>query len=443
MFYMVAAVPVIALAILLGGVGGGEYARMILMLLVLLWASLCLGMLASTWTTDAKRASGWAFGLVALMGSLFPLLAGLVGAWDGLAEWIQRQGMERSDAVRHLSALSPATAWFSGFESQYRTHPMDFWKGVIFTGMTGSAGLVWASMRLPRLWQDKGVEGVRRGLLGWIERKIWPDAEARNGRRTRLLERSPLVWLLGRHWMRPVTIWLFLGLEAVAFVWVGLRVVSDWFDGATYMTVSILTHLVLKMWIASEAPRQFLEDRRSGGIELLMSTPMTVTEILDGQMKAMRWLFQGPVLVVLAVDCVFMWADSFSGEGSGAEWLLVMFSRMILLVLDGLAMVWLGMEDGMRSTGNRASRSILLKVLVLPWVIVIAVMTVFAASSLNRLGGPDGGIGFGGGVILWLMLGVGNAMGWMSLARSRLLAGFREYGTTRPGEGKRKTESTS
>lgn len=97
----------------------------------------------------------------------------------------------------------------------------------------------------------------------------------------------------------------------------------------------------------------------------------------------------------------------------------------------------------MRSTGNRASRSILLKVLVLPWVIVIAVMTVFAASSLNRLGGPDGGIGFGGGVILWLMLGVGNAMGWMSLARSRLLAGFREYGTTRPGEGKRKTESTS
>jgi hypothetical protein len=174
-----------------------------------------------------------------------------------------------------------------------------------------------------------------------------------------------------------------------------------------------------------------------------MSTPMTVTEILDGQMKAMRWLFQGPVLVVLAVDCVFLWADSFSGEGSGTEWLLVMFSRMILLVLDGLAMVWLGMEDGMRSTGNRVSRSILLKVLVLPWFIVIAVMTVFATGSFNGMGGPDGGIGFGGGVVLWLMLGVANAMDWMSLARSRLLADFREYGTTRPGEGKRKAESTS
>jgi hypothetical protein len=445
LFYMGSAVPVIALAILMGGVGGGEYARMILLLLVLLWASLCLGMLASTWSKDGKRATGLAFGLVGLLGSVFPILGGVVAGWDGLAGWIQRQGMERPDAVRHLLALSPATAYFGAFQIEYGVHPTDYWKGVIFTGVMGWVGLVWASVRLPGLWQEKGEQGTRGGMMGWIEGKIWPGEGARRRRRTRLLEVSPLVWLTGRRWMRVVSVWLFLGMVGVAFGVGWWRVGQDWLDEAIYMTTSLVLHLVMKVWMASEAPRQFLEDRGSGGMELMLSTPMTVPEILGGQVKAMRWMFQWPVLVVLLADCVFVMAGSFgSGRtgGAEAEWVLMMISRMILLVMDGMAIVWLGMDGAMRATGTRATRWVLLKVLVLPWGIVVAVSTMVGAM---QVGGTSvmGDIGFGGGVLLWLLLGVVNAVVWISLARTNLMAGFRMYGTTRPGESKRKAELAS
>ncbi|HTH48179.1 MAG TPA: ABC transporter permease subunit, partial [Candidatus Limnocylindria bacterium] len=60
-YSLLAALPVLALALLLGGVTGGEYWRMVLLLLNVLLFSLSLGLLMSVLSSDSKRAAVAAF----------------------------------------------------------------------------------------------------------------------------------------------------------------------------------------------------------------------------------------------------------------------------------------------------------------------------------------------------------------------------------------------
>jgi len=60
-------------------------------------------------------------------------------------------------------------------------------------------------------------------------------------------------------------------------------------------------NLVIKVWFALEAGKQLSEDRKQGALELLLSTPLTVQDILRGQRLALERQFLGPVMVVLMV----------------------------------------------------------------------------------------------------------------------------------------------
>ena len=62
-----------------------------------------------------------------------------------------------------------------------------------------------------------------------------------------------------------------------------------WFVAGSVKPVSIsilvmfiLVHLVLSMWVATEACAMFPAARDSGALELLLSTPLTLREIVDG-----------------------------------------------------------------------------------------------------------------------------------------------------------------
>lgn len=434
LFHLVASFPIMAIAILMGGVTAGEYLRMMALLFNVLLCSLSLGMLASTLSPDSKRAAAialmFALGLVGFM----PALGGIV-YWLG---WKFDVPTEVRDSLFEdgYAWASPAVAYFGAFDDGYRSKPQVYPAGMTFVGCITVLALSLSAFRLPRLWQDKPASIGRRGFIGRIEAWRWPNLAARAAWRTRLLESSPLVWLSGRYWMRGVSIWILLAVCAVIFGIFGLEVGKEWFEAPTFITTSILIHLALKLWIASEAPRQFHEDRRSGGMELLLSTPLSIEDIVEGRMRALQRQFGGPIFLVLMVDVVFL-LTGIKGAiyDSAGEWSTFWLSRMILLVLDAHAMGWSGMWIGMKVSGNRTTGHVLLRILVVPWLMVAVLLTFFGLLSFSG-SSPLSGFGSSGFLVLWLLLCAANDIFWLASARRHLLGSFRDLGTTRPGEKK-------
>src|SRR5947208_4313436 len=81
----------------------------------------------------------------------------------------------------------------------------------------------------------------------------------------------------------------------------------DWLSQPVYVMTGIVLNLALKALFATEAGRQLAEDRKRGALELLLSTPLTIRDILRGQLLALKRQFLGPLVFVLLVACVFMY----------------------------------------------------------------------------------------------------------------------------------------
>ena len=84
----------------------------------------------------------------------------------------------------------------------------------------------------------------------------------------------------------------------------GLWLISGslWLDPSVAVLTALMLNSTLKIWLAIEAGQQLAEDQRTGAFELLLSTPLTVQDILRGQLLALRRQFLRPLLVVLGVE---------------------------------------------------------------------------------------------------------------------------------------------
>ena len=85
---------------------------------------------------------------------------------------------------------------------------------------------------------------------------------------------------------RQALVWGLLGLLGCGWTWGLVRFGADWLSGPTYVATGFILNLLLKGWFASEVGRQLAEERKRGALELLLSTPLTVKEILRGQRLA-------------------------------------------------------------------------------------------------------------------------------------------------------------
>src|SRR6185369_13832814 len=140
---------------------------------------------------------------------------------------------------------------------------------------------------------------------------------------------------------------------------------SAWRDNAAYVWTALIGHTVLKFWIATEACRRFGTDRKSGAFELLLSTPLTVGEILGGQLLALVKQFAAPAAVVLLADFIFLMAGR-----NETDWSVIWIAGMIVFVADLITLSWVGMWTGLSSGATaRATGAVVARVLVLPWMV--------------------------------------------------------------------------
>jgi hypothetical protein len=192
----------------------------------------------------------------------------------------------------------------------------------------------------------------------------------------------------------------------------------------------VLVHSLLKVWLASEAGQRFGPDRRSGTLELVLSTPLSVRQIVRGHWLALRRLFLGPVSVVLGMDLVFTLLG-IVGEAPHDRpyWFYVCLAGIGMFVADLYTLAWVGMWQGLATKHpNRATGATVGRVMVLPWVVWGTAVFVLENYDLwKHVGFTDDY------AMLCLWVGVGLLIDAVFLAwsRLRLLRDLRAIGTQR------------
>ncbi len=420
LYRVMAVLPVIAIGLLMGGVTPWEYGRMVCVLLVTLGFSLGAGLLASVFSVESKRAAGLAFLLVLCGSGLVPLIY-LISSWrlksrsllDGeMAQILERLFMWESPVVAFFSsfsAFSPANRWMF-FPSLLWT----FGLGLLFLGV--------ACIRLPTCWQENGVETWRGRWFGRLTR-WWHGGDAGlQTRRTVLLELSPICWLNERRFSRSTAVWWMIGLACLAFLGLGRQV--GFRDVTLSMLGSMVVHAILKFWIASEAPRRFADDRRSGALELYLCTTMSTGQLIAGQLRSLLRQFLGPILFVLMVDFWFAMTHSEStnaDQGALGFWLL----RMLYLPVDAIALGHVGIWLCMAKSSRQLTGGVLGRVLVIPWLVMGAGGTAVAVFDWFD------GVNNSAWLLMgsWFVVSMANNSYWIWRARLELNTRFREMAT--------------
>ncbi len=168
---------------------------------------------------------------------------------------------------------------------------------------------------------------------------------------------NPFFWLAGRDskgWRSSRIAIRVMGIVwFIAFVMLFKSSSSDTafvicFFGA------LLLPLVVKLVLAGEATRRFVEDRSSGALELVLGTPMPVEQVWKGQWEALCGQFRWPLLLS-ALPSAYLLIFVLDGPnpmrvpGEPALMMnLVLIACVVMLFTDSAALRWVGMEMGLR-----------------------------------------------------------------------------------------------
>ncbi len=417
-FYGLTAIfPVLAIPLLMGGITHGEFWRMALVLANTFLFSLAIGMFMSSINKFPRKA---------MAGTLILVLFFSIGLLI-LQNWIHSR-----QAGRIFNLFNPGYAMTLVSDAQYVKMASDFWWSFgIIHGLCW-AFLLLASLIVPRSWQDNPPGAKMARLRDNWHRVSFGDAAIRLAFRRRLLDINAFFWLAARARLKPIHVWVSFGALAGLWIWGAMANRSDWFSGGIYVATGIVLTTTLKIWIASEAGRRLGEDRKIGALELLLSTPLSVRDILRGQMLALRRQFLAPLVTVLIVECVFLVASLRQNRGDVGEMpLLIAWSiaYMLMFVADaftlGSVAMWVSLTT---KNPNRTTGITVFRVLVLPMLVYLAIL-IFYSIFRVAISAPD--VGWKSLVGLYLCLGIAADLYFGLTSWRRLHTEFREVAVQR------------
>lgn len=284
-FYaLVAVFPVLAITLLMGGVTGAQLWRTVLALLNALLVSLASGLFVSAISRESQKA---------LAGTLLVVILVVAGgpAADGIAAAVNGSPFEPRASLSSPGFLFTAASGWARHQ---------FWMGLLV-----NQGIAWTLLALacgliPRTWQERSakVSTVARSRAYWLK---FGGARHRARLRGKLLGVNPVLWLSCRERWQTVSLWVLAILMAGGFA----AIMADGGDSMLWMAWSFFAFPVtwmLYLGIASQAGRFFVDARQSGLIELLLATPLTVRQIVQGQWRALLRMFGLPLALCLGTQ---------------------------------------------------------------------------------------------------------------------------------------------
>jgi len=376
---LLAAFPAFGFCIILGGVGLGDFAEVALGLLNTLFYFAALGILISACVWRERAAAAWGGLALLILGALLPFLS-LVGNCPALGALIPAGAI--------LAALGPAVGIAS---------PPNAAVWMLISHALGWLFIGAASYLVPR--------SLTR------EAKIIPIHPSAATRRKKVSSDAPPAWM-----MEPSKPLLTTGILVMicAVVLAAALLGPVWMKMPAAPIMILFLHGVLKFQMASQAGRVLAAKRRSGELELLLTTPYDEDEILHACLLGLKRSLFWPTLFALGVDLallIFVWRKTGLAQGLG--WATLMMVEVVWLLVNLYGLAWVGLYLGLRlANPAKAAGQAMLYVVLLPWVLLLFVALL--AVMLVRGHRLDGDFAFPGTVIFVTFLVLCNSFfpGW-------------------------------
>ena len=311
---LLAFLPVIMLPVLAGGVTGGEALRTMLVLVDTLLLSLAAGLWASAgargWFESARQAA-----VILLLVFLASVLPG---------------------SGADLQLLSPVTALRMAQDADYLRSGPRYWNSLALVHGLSWLFLLGAGFRLHH--------AMREGTGKVTERN---GAQRRKAGKRRPLKETddPIRWLVRRQ--RGIRVLVWAGALVGFIYYLTFSVLVRWLGPAFIASANWIVNIaisavegVLFAWAAS---RFLAEGRRTGELELLLTSPVGVKAIVAGQWTELKRIFLPPVVVMAApglintISFMFM-AQNFSPSFNRSNY----YSYLAVATMWGLVNTFLG-----------------------------------------------------------------------------------------------------
>jgi ABC-type transport system involved in multi-copper enzyme maturation permease subunit len=363
LYALLAVFPVLAVPLLTGGMTNGEVERMVIVLTNTFFFSISIGIFASAISREYRAA----------MATNFFLWLIFVGAPAACAIGLK---ITRSRFYcEPLFYSCPIYSFILTTDTNYTAQPDDFWWSVGVTHALSWVFAVLACLVVPFTWGDKPAKASTKKWR-WRDFGAAISYGSEPGRiafRRRALDANAYFWHAACAWLKPFHTGLFLALAAIWWFYCWAKNGRIWLDSATFFATAIVLNSTLKLWITLEAGMHLGEDRRSGAFELLLATPLTVSDIIGGQLMALRRQFLKPLLVVIAIEFCFL----FQLHMPDQRWMLI--AAMLVLPLDIAALICVAMRAALTAKSPaRVNTGAVIRILILPWLVFAAVQAATA-----------------------------------------------------------------
>jgi len=306
-FYSLLAIfPVLALPVLIGGVTLGHFWRTVLALLNTLFFAIAAGFVASSLCVRQFPAIALATGLALVVGM----------ALLGAAEAMRRFGFPTS-ITEVVASFCPLHTLFAASDSVRAFNWSQFWMSLAAVAGLSGSWLALVAWRLRHIWRDRPKTARNWNWFGVGERLRERGRASRVALRRRLLEINPFFWLAGRQRVSaPVFMLLTVVLVCVTVAVTG-PLFSKMIGAGTLSPVvghlfawfwsGLALHALVLYYSATVASQRLAEDKQTGALELILSTPTTERTISRGLWLAFGRKMFFPVLVAVLVHFYFLW----------------------------------------------------------------------------------------------------------------------------------------
>ena len=183
---------------------------------------------------------------------------------------------------------------------------------------------------------------------------IAPPAQPRSRRlEYRRIKSNPATWIAERRQWNPLTGSLLI-MGSIAAIAIAYSY-QPWFPVPPSHLHMILyplaAHGVFKLMLAAKTIHLLIDCRRTGEMEILLSTPIRGGQIYDGFRAAVLKGFRKILGLVLLTDAATLILSTALITSPGRDqilWLLV-WGMIVMLAVDVWALTWIGSWEGVRS----------------------------------------------------------------------------------------------
>jgi hypothetical protein len=303
-----------------------------------------------------------------------------------------------------------------------------FWTSLSIQFAMALAVLAAACWITPRSWKVQASQTSVwiRGFQSWTHGRTI----ARVQRRTRLLARAPFYWLACRDRFAPVWPLIFAAVTLGVTLWCIVHYEIPAEPSLVIVLACLaINDLTTRMRVAGIAATRLAEDRQTGALETVLSTPITVSDVMKGLWMAIRHI-QLPGYCALFLIYVVVASVFFSQIEPTLDACLGFLISAVVSIVDFIVIGYVAMWKGMRVAHPRhAAGAALMRVVLLPWLIWMGCMPFIVEVAPVRkafeFGEPYTFVGFG--LAIWLISSITALRG----ARRNLRLHFRSAATDR------------